>query len=92
MKLLVTIGALNWGLVGIGGLFGLGNWNIVHMILGGVMWLEYVIYILVGLSALMLTKACGGKCNKGGTCSLEEAKPAMDMGNPNHSDSDHHQM
>ena len=31
--ILIIIGALNWGLVGLGGLLG-GNWNVVSMILG----------------------------------------------------------
>jgi len=90
-KLLVMIGALNWGLVGIGGLFGLGNWNVIHMILGGVSWLEYVVYILVGLSAVLLCMSCKGKCNKEGSFETKEEKKDMNMGNMNHSDMDHHQ-
>ena len=52
---LVIIGALNWGLVGIGGFAG-GDWNVVKLIFGSVPSLESIIYILVGLSALMLFK------------------------------------
>jgi hypothetical protein len=45
---LVIVGAINWGLVGIGG------WNVVNMILGSVAWLESLVYILVGLSGLWM--------------------------------------
>jgi len=58
--ILVVVGAINWGLVG------LGDWNIVNMILGSVSWLERLVYILVGLSGILLVfthknecKACG---------------------------------
>ena len=61
--LLVIIGALNWGLIGLGGFMG-SDWNVVHMILGGWPQVEWVVYILVGLSAL--GKLLGCKCS---TCS-----------------------
>ncbi len=50
---LVIIGALNWGLVGIGAFVG-GNWNVVNLIFGFSPVLEWIIYVLVGLSALVL--------------------------------------
>jgi hypothetical protein len=50
---LVIIGGLNWGLVGLGMWFG-GNWNVVNLIFGSIGWLEALIYVLVGLSALYL--------------------------------------
>ncbi|PIR46313.1 MAG: hypothetical protein COV07_04430 [Candidatus Vogelbacteria bacterium CG10_big_fil_rev_8_21_14_0_10_45_14] len=59
--LLLIIGGLNWGLVGIGGFAG-GDWNVVHMILGSWAWLEWVVYILVGLSALVGLFGC--RCSK----------------------------
>jgi uncharacterized protein len=67
--ILVIIGALNWGLVGLGWLVGGGaDWNLVHLILGSWMWLEGIVYILVGLSAVWLLvmhkkecKVCSGK-------------------------------
>ena len=46
---LVIIGGLNWGLIGIN-----PSWNVVSVILGSVAWLERLVYILVGLSALYL--------------------------------------
>jgi uncharacterized membrane protein YuzA (DUF378 family) len=48
--ILAMVGALNWGLVGLGGFMG-SDWNLVHMILGSVPALENVVYVLVGLSA-----------------------------------------
>jgi uncharacterized membrane protein YuzA (DUF378 family) len=46
--ILVVVGAINWGLVGI------GDWNVVSMILGSIPWLEKLVYVLVGLSGLVL--------------------------------------
>lgn len=48
--LLIIIGAINWGLVGLGSFFG-GNWNIVSWI--GSSTIENVIYVLIGLAGLM---------------------------------------
>ncbi len=60
---LVLIGALNWGLVGA------FEWNLVSALLGSVNWLERLIYVLVGLSALWMLakmgkKCCGSDCKK----------------------------
>ena len=52
-RLLVVIGGVNWGLVGLGMLMG-SDWNVVHMILGSVSMLEAIVYILVGLSAIVM--------------------------------------
>jgi uncharacterized membrane protein YuzA (DUF378 family) len=64
--LLTIIGALNWGLVGLGGFAG-ADWNVVHMILGSMPSIEWIVYVLVGLSALYLLvghkkdcKVCAG--------------------------------
>lgn len=65
--ILVIIGALNWGLVGIGGM----SWNVVAMIFGGVGWLLRLMYILVGLSALYLIFTHRKTCKM-----CEEKKPA----------------
>lgn len=59
--LLMFVGALNWGLVGLGGFFK-GDWNVVHLLLGSWPWLEWVVYILVGLAGLMSLFHC--KCSK----------------------------
>ena len=72
--ILLVIGGLNWGLVGLGMWFG-GNWNVVQLILGSIPWLEALIYVLVGISALVLIfthkKDC--KCCKADA----SAAPAM---------------
>lgn len=52
---LVIIGALNWGLVGA------FNFNLVNRVLGSVNMLERIVYVLVGLSAVLMLmhgKAC----------------------------------
>ncbi len=51
--LLLVIGGLNWGLIGLGGFMG-ADWNVVHMILGSWPQVEWIVYVLVGLSALWL--------------------------------------
>ncbi|MBC8434892.1 DUF378 domain-containing protein [archaeon] len=48
---LVIIGGINWGLVGIS-----RSWNIVSLLFGSVMWLESLVYILVGLAAIWSIK------------------------------------
>ena len=59
---LVVVGALNWGLVGIN-----ADWNLVHLLLGSWMWLERLVYILVGLSGVAMLFACKC-CMKDGMC------------------------
>lgn len=44
--ILVIVGGLNWGLVGA------FDFNLVNAIFGGVVWLEDLVYILVGLAAI----------------------------------------
>lgn len=51
---LMVIGAINWGLVGLGQFAG-SNWNVVNLIVNGLgIWpqLEWIIYILVGVAAI----------------------------------------
>lgn len=48
---LVIVGALNWGLVGIGSLID-ANWNLVTLLFGTVPLLESLVYVLVGLAGL----------------------------------------
>ena len=54
VTLLVVIGALNWGLVGLGGFLSNPNLNVVHLIFSGLPQVEWIVYILVGLAGLML--------------------------------------
>ncbi len=49
--ILVMIGGINWLLIGIGGFVG-ADWNVVHLILGTWPAVEWIVYILVGLSAI----------------------------------------
>ncbi len=68
-KILVIIGALNWGLVGV------FDFNLVKAILGSVSWLERLVYILVGVAALGMLFGCPcKKCKsmKGGCCSSDK--------------------
>lgn len=58
--ILVIVGALNWGLVGLGAIFGGGNWNLVNLIFGGMPVLEAIVYLLVGISAVISIFGCKG--------------------------------
>ncbi len=51
--ILLIIGGLNWGLVGLGGFAG-ANWNVVDLILGSWPSVEWIVYVLVGLSAVWI--------------------------------------
>jgi uncharacterized membrane protein YuzA (DUF378 family) len=51
--LLLAIGGINWGLIGLGGFAG-SDWNVVGMILGSWPMLEWIVYILVGVSAVWI--------------------------------------
>ena len=77
-KVLVVIGGVNWGLVGLGMLLGTtGGWNVVNMILGSVPTLEAIVYVLVGVSAIMVIFDCKcGKCQAGvcDSCTKTETK------------------
>lgn len=50
---LVMIGALNWGLVGIGGWMG-SPIDLVAITLGSIPFLQNLVYVLVGLSAVVM--------------------------------------
>lgn len=49
--ILLIVGGINWGLVGLGGFFG-GDWNVVNRLLGAWPMAEWIVYVLVGLSAV----------------------------------------
>lgn len=62
---LVLVGAVNWGLVGLGWLVSGSDWNLVHMLLGQWMTLEAVVYLLVGLAGVSMLFMCSCKeCKK----------------------------
>lgn len=60
---LVIIGALNWGLVGIG-MFMNQNFNVVNLLLGNWPVVEAIVYLLVGIAAVvkLFAPKCG--CSK----------------------------
>ncbi|MBI2630625.1 DUF378 domain-containing protein [Candidatus Nomurabacteria bacterium] len=60
-KILLIVGGLNWGLVGVGMLMG-SDWNIVSMLLGSWPIVEAIVYILVGVAAVMKIFHC--RCRK----------------------------
>lgn len=62
-KYLLVIGGLNWGLVGVATLMNNGaDWNIVHAALGSMPTLEAIVYVLVGVAAIV--KMFGCRCKK----------------------------
>jgi uncharacterized membrane protein YuzA (DUF378 family) len=62
-KVLLIIGGLNWGLIGLGMLLGQADsWNVINMIFGSLPILEGLIYLLVGIAAVI--KIFGCKCKK----------------------------
>src|SRR3989344_8094820 len=50
--ILVVVGALNWGLVGLSGLLGGGDWNLVKLLVGSWPVVENLVYLLVCLLPL----------------------------------------
>ena len=64
-KILLIVGGLNWGLVGVGMLMG-SNWNLVNMIFGSMATVEAVVYVLVGVSAVVKIVCC--RCKKCMSC------------------------
>jgi len=62
--ILLIVGGLNWGLVGLGMILGGANWNLVNLIFGGVPVVESLVYILVGVSAIMYVFGTGCKSCK----------------------------
>lgn len=70
--ILLWVGGINWGLVGLGGFMG-SNWNVVNLILGSWPTVEWIVYVLVGLSAVYLLvmhrKYCR-VCNAGGSMAM----------------------
>ncbi|MFT5360097.1 MAG: uncharacterized membrane protein YuzA (DUF378 family) [Candidatus Paceibacteria bacterium] len=72
---LTSIGALNWGLVGVAGFFG-SNWNLVNLVFGGIPTLEFIVYILIGLSAIYSLCVKKDPCSDcaGGSCDVHGKK------------------
>lgn len=54
-RILVIVGGLNWGLIGLGMLFSSGSsWNVINMIFGAWPMLEGILYLLVGVGAVIM--------------------------------------
>lgn len=75
VKILLIIGGLNWGLVGVGMLMA-SDWNVVGMLLGSWPMVEAIVYILVGVAALVKIFGCFCHTCKGG----DEHKADMGAG------------
>lgn len=75
-KLLVIIGALNWGLIGLGGLMS-NDLNVVNMILGSWPVVESVVYLLVGIAGVMMIFGCKCKSCKAEGCGIGTDKVSM---------------
>ena len=73
-KILVIVGALNWGLVGVGMFLGY-NLNLVNLLLGSMPMVEAVVYVLVGVAGVMHAIGCKcKKCMAGCTCDTGASK------------------
>ena len=69
-KLLVLIGAINWGLIG------LFNFNLVEVLLGSWPMVVRILYIIIGLAGVMgLIHMC-----KSGSCKSGACAPPPSMG------------
>jgi uncharacterized membrane protein YuzA (DUF378 family) len=77
-KILLIIGGINWGLVGIGMLMG-SNWNVVNLLLGSWPIVEAIVYVLVGIAALLEIFGC--RCSKcgAGCCDSESSAGGQNM-------------
>lgn len=80
-RVLVIIGGINWGLVGLGMLMNksMDAWNVVHLVLGSMPTLEAIVYLLVGLAAVLKIfgcrcKICTAACAACGTGGKMEGK------------------
>lgn len=75
--ILVLVGALNWGLTGIGMMAGF-NLNLVNLILGSWPMVEAIVYVLVGICAVASIFGCPCPTCKAGcaNCKVEETSSA----------------
>ena len=58
--ILVLVGALNWGLIGLGYFLGFEG-NLVALLLGAWPVVENIVYLLVGISAIVCAVGCSKK-------------------------------
>ncbi len=77
---LTIIGAVNWGLVGVGALIGSANgWNLVTLLLGRWEIVENIVYVLVGISGVVVAFGCKCATCKAGSCEACGAGEASPM-------------
>ena len=63
-SILTVVGGVNWGLVGLGSLLGGKNLNLVNLLLGSLPTVEAIVYLLVGISSVVMIYAhLGKKCS-----------------------------
>lgn len=60
---LVIVGALNWGLVAIGQYMG-RDLNVVHLLLGSWPAVETLVYLVVGVAAVLFLLEHKGSCRE----------------------------
>ena len=67
--ILIIIGGLDLGLIGLGGLFGSNNWNVINFIFKSMPVVENILYLLIGLAVVWAIFGCNHKCSKCCDCS-----------------------
>jgi uncharacterized membrane protein YuzA (DUF378 family) len=68
---LTIIGAVNWGLVGVGQLVGSETrWNLVSLLVGSWPIVEYIVYVLVGIAGVVVLFGCRCISCKDGSCAI----------------------
>ena len=72
-SILTYVGAVNWGLVGVGHFFG-GNWSVVNLLLGSLPVVEALVYVLVGASAVYLVVTHKSSCRM---CDVVPSNPSI---------------
>jgi uncharacterized membrane protein YuzA (DUF378 family) len=60
ISILVIVGGINWGLVGLGSFLKV-NLNLVNLLLGAWPMVENIVYLLVGICAVVLAVMCAQK-------------------------------
>jgi uncharacterized protein len=73
VTVLLVVGGLNWGLVGLGYFLDM-NLDVVYLLLGGMPVVEAIVYLLVGVAAVVMVigtmfckHCCGKECKPGET-------------------------
>jgi uncharacterized membrane protein YuzA (DUF378 family) len=79
-KILMIVGAVNWGLVGLSMLLGsMQSWNVVSMLLGSMPTLEAIVYLVVGIAGVMSIFGCRCKTCMAACATCEASAPGMEQ-------------